>query len=310
MKKSIIIALLWVISSTSAADSCDEYALEVSTDYLEDIEEINADFDKSLMSSNKYYQRHKIDPAITFEMLADVWKNYFEYDKHYQRFNHEIYDVAASLNTDPKSRKYCDDQETLENWLERRVEYYQKLIVRIAESISSRVELESIEENEGLAIISAYSYGVAPKMTLVGDGLLNSIKIGPLVYDQHFEIRKLSRATYRWERVELGFDGFALQDSNIDVAGTTTYSFYDFVDEDFSFKVEPGKLNFAGVFIFEQKDGGARGDLYDRSSILIRLLEEQYPYLLTRYEWHNALAPADPFLEYYYTQRFKSEIEQ
>ena len=88
-----------------------------------------------------------------------------------------------------------------------------------------------------------------------------------------------------------------------------TYTFIDFTDADMVFTVSPNKLNFAGVFIFEDTNHGARADLHDRSAISIKLLEQQYPYLLHRYQWHNALMPSDPFLAHYYDERYNQEAE-
>ncbi|MDM7860304.1 hypothetical protein QTP81_06825 [Alteromonas sp. ASW11-36] len=309
MKKLVLIPLLCALSADALADRCDKYAAELAADYKSDIQALQDDFDQSLASHKRKYLKYQVDPEFTFEMVADVWKSQFDYDTHYQRFTHEILAVATNLNTDPKTQKYCKDQDTIENWLERRVDTYEKLLGRLEERIDARVELETVDDTQGLTIVSAYSYGVAPKISIVGEGVLSSFKIGPLVYDQHFEVRALDKGTYRWDRVELGFNGFALQDSNIDVAGSTSYTFYDFTDDAMVFTVTPKRLNFAGVFIFESTNHGARADLHDRSAISIKLLEEQYPYLLHRYEWHNALMPSDPFLSHYYQQRYHQEAE-
>ena len=309
MKKLILIPLLCALNAQVLADSCDEYAAELAADYERDIKEVQDDFDESLASHKRQYLKYQVDPEVTFEMVADVWKSHFDYNTHFQRFIFEILEVAANLNTDPQTRKYCEEQDTIENWLERRVDTYAKLLAQIDERIEARVDLENVDAGQGLTIVSAYSYGVAPKISIVGDSVLNSFKIGPLVHDQHFEVRALDQGTYRWDRVELGFNGFALQDSNVDVAGTTTYTFIDFTDADMVFTVSPNTLNFAGVFIFEDTNHGARADLHDRSAISIKLLEQQYPYLLHRYQWHNALMPSDPFLAHYYDERYNQEAE-
>ncbi|WP_124916932.1 hypothetical protein [Alteromonas flava] len=310
MKPIYLITLLSCLPLPTLADSCVDFAVELAAEYKSEIDSLNEKFHLDLAELEERYLTIRQDPNVSFAMIATIWQDYYDYPKHYQRFTHDIYDMVNGIATDENAERYCGAEEKLEIQLEQRVERYQQLLEHLKEGISSRIELEQLDSSEGLAIISAYSYGVAPKITIVGDGLLNSFKIGPLAFAEHFEIRKLQQGTYRWDRVELGFNGFALQDSNINISGSTSYSFFDFTENEFEFSVMPQKLNFTGVFIFETKGKGARGDLYDRSAILVQMLETRYPYLMERYEWHNSLAPQDPFLQFYAQERLNKEVTE
>lgn len=293
----ILLSLFLSFAPHAIADRCDDFANETALEYKLKISELNEEFSKRLDETKAEYLKVRYDSKISFEMLADIWKREKEYDKHFERFTHQIYNVIVNLNNDERTRVYCDQQRDFEKLIDTRVDTYETLLNMTLTAISQRVELENIQPDEGLSIISAFSFGPAYNMTIVSDEISGAISTGPLNNSQYFRVKKLKKGKYQWNRVS----------STNRPNGKGEYIYFNFYQDGFEFHVEPQRLNFAGVFIFEHFENVAKGNLYDRSAILVKILQEQYPYLLHRFEWHNALAPHDPFLKFYYSKKFGQE---
>ncbi|MCP3863362.1 MAG: hypothetical protein GY923_21685 [Aestuariibacter sp.] len=270
----------------------------VSTEYNNEIQSILDDYQSELQEVKEDYLLIQADPTVTFEMLVDVWQAHHDYTRQYNFYVVERPNTFSSAYQSEKWQKFCED-DSLESIAEANAEKFAKITDEIIVSLEKRVVLEVLEPDEGLAAIAAYSHGVAPQITLKGERFLDGlIRIGPLFQSQHFELMKLKQGKYTWDRVKLGWS------SN----GTVpTYTFFDFADKDLSFEVNPGHLNFTGVFEFDRVRDKAGADLLDRPAIVLQSLEQQYPYLLKRLAWYNALAPDDPFLDFYYTKRYGKE---
>lgn len=300
--KKLTICLLWsVISAPALSDSCQEASTQVAQSYQSEIDEIIHDYNASLQNLTNQYLTVQADPDVTFQMIVEIWQAHHDFQRKHEYYVNERPETFRTAYQSEKWKKFCDNNDSLESIAEANAENYEKLTDEIIESLEKRIELESIDSDEGLAAIAAYSHGVAPLITLKGESLLDGlVRIGPLFNSQHFELMKLREGKYNWDRVKLGW---MYNKSNT----TPSYTFFDFADEDLSFVVKPGRLNFTGVFEFDRQGKRAGADLLDRPAILLQSLEQQYPYLLKRFAWHNALAPDDPFLEFYYNERYGKE---
>ncbi|TPV55449.1 hypothetical protein FJ444_17280 [Aestuariibacter sp. GS-14] len=298
MKKAAFCLLLCLAYPAAQAESCMEMSASVSADYINEIESILNDYKSNLQSVKEDYLVVQADPTVSFEMLVDVWQAHHDYTRQYNFYVEERPNTFSTAYQSEKWQKFCEDN-SLESIAEANAEKFEKITDEIIVSLEKRVVLESLEPDEGLAAIAAYSHGVAPQITLKSERFLGGlIRIGPLFHSQHFELMKLKQGKYIWDRVKLGWS------SN----GTApVYTYFDFADRELNFEVNPGYLNFTGVFEFDRLGDKAGADLLDRPAIVLQSLEQQYPYLLKRLAWYNALAPDDPFLNFYYTKRYGKE---
>ena len=78
-----------------------------------------------------------------------------------------------------------------------------------------------------------------------------------------------------------------------------------------TFEVEAGKLNYAGVFIYEMSGfNWASGTLNDRLTVVLTVMEQRFPELLEQYEVANGLFPDDRFVQFYLQEKQQSLREQ
>jgi hypothetical protein len=205
-------------------------------------------------------------------------------------FKKFVFDFVDVLKNDI-TNETCD-RKNLESLSEKSLKFYKEILDRSKYYIEYRVELESLDADEGLAIISAYSYGYAGRIEInpvkfMGD----SMSIGPLNNSQYFRIAKLKAGEYQWGRIK--------------VYGPMSLSYRDFSDANLKFKIQPGKLNYTGVFIHEVMGMYAKAEIFDKAAVITTMIEQDYPLLLNKYELVNGLIENDPFINFYLTQKKK-----
>ena len=162
------------------------------------------------------------------------------------------------------------------------------------EDIENRIDIRTMDDDEGLAIIAFYTYGNVDEITINRVGALGGgHEFGPLLPGQHFEVVKLKAGEYEWDRVTRRMF-FSRQ-------------YMDYSDRELRFTVSPGVLNYTGAFIFRMDGNLASGSLNDRTSIVLRVLEQEYPGLIGTVEIVNGLVPEDRFIDFYF--REKSALE-
>ncbi len=158
------------------------------------------------------------------------------------------------------------------------------------EDIQNRFDIRTMDDDEGLAIIAFYTFGRVSEIKIDRVGALGGgHEFGPLLEGQHFEVVKLKAGTYEWDRI------------------TRQVFFYeqymDYSDRDLQFTVSPGVLNYTGVFIFKIDGSLASGTLNDRTSIVLHVLEQNYPGLIETFDIVNGLVPEDRFIEFYFSEK-------
>ena len=158
------------------------------------------------------------------------------------------------------------------------------------DDIRNRFDIRTMGNDEGLAIIAFYSFGNVSEVRIDRVGALGGgHEFGPILEGQHFEVVKLKAGTYEWDRI------------------TRQILFYeqymDYSDRDLQFTVSPGVLNYTGVFIFKIDGNLVSGTLNDRTSIVLAVLEQNYPGLIERFDIVNGLVPEDRFIEFYFSEK-------
>ncbi|WP_124748970.1 hypothetical protein [Alteromonas facilis] len=305
MKKILLLLILIGISPSLVANSCGEEMYELAVKHREQVDEWLEDFNIAMTSAQTLYESKQADPTVSFDMIKEIWVNHFGYKALIDNVTKPFDNIILDFEANPESTEYCTKNPMVERLFKVRLNNFHQALVNTQERIEQRIDLEELSDNEGLAIVAAYAYGTAPKIVIKSPNIFDgNINIGPLVSKEHIEIRKLAKGQYQWDRIELGYTGVGLLDSNIDMVAPSTRHYIDFNDWNLFLNVEASKLNFNGIFIFEGGYSGGSAQIYDRLSYLVKRIEKLYPYLIHRLEWTNSLAPNDPFIQFYYSQRF------
>jgi len=263
--------------------------------------------DKHLKKANKLQQKH--ESALN----KDIRKFFKRFDGDdgtaaiirttIDRISGE-HDVAAVQTTyvdevvetlrnhgDPNDPDYeCPGWWTVESRAANWINNYEFRLENLRVEINDRLAIENLGDNEGLAIIAFYAFGLAENVRINRRGsLVGNIEFGPVSDGEYFRIVKVKAGTYNWDRI-----------SRETLLGKY---YHDYGDRDFTFTVTAGKLNYTGVFVYDTEGNMARGSLNDRTSIVITMLEQRYPDLVDRFEIANGLVPKDKFINYYLAQR-------
>jgi len=193
----------------------------------------------------------------------------------------------------------CNRIEAYERDARRAEANYSVSLEALHDELRDRIDIETLSTNSGLAVISAYSDGYAGRIFINRRyGLTGDFHIGPLYNAEYFRVIELPRGEYSWGKVSLN-------------AGRPASFYYDFRDLDLNFRIEPGKLNYTGVFIFHRPpEGGGIGYIRDRTIMVMKALEDRYPELLEKYELTNGLVPHDAFLGFYLDEKAQAGARQ
>ncbi len=207
--------------------------------------------------------------------------------------------VAAVLDVgDPSDEDFQCRESEYRGPRSRSVERYRNELEALRAEVSARLDLETLDDDEGLVIIAFYSFGIASSVSINRLGALTGgIEFGPVNNAEYFRVLRVKAREYRWERIRQEF--------------WPTGYFYDLGSSNLTFTVEPGKLNYTGVFIFRPRGERARNTLNDRTSLVLLILKQRYPYLLERLELANGLIPDNRFIDFYLAEerRLRTESE-
>lgn len=185
----------------------------------------------------------------------------------------------------------CDQIHRLEEYSDDSLRRLRNGFEGFVEATRNRIALEDLDDDEGLVAIAAYSFGIAGEIELNRRGALTgNLTIGPLNNEEFFEVRKLKAGEYNWEKVANRLSNDSIQ-------------IFDLSNDDLIFSVQPGVLNYTGVFVFDQSGLYGRVSLNDRAAIVLTILEQRYPELLERHNVHNGLVETDTFIDFYLAEK-------
>ncbi|MEJ1095121.1 MULTISPECIES: S9 family peptidase [unclassified Pseudoxanthomonas] len=152
-------------------------------------------------------------------------------------------------------------------------------------------EIPELAPDEGLVLVAVdtdvdlYSVRVRKDGKAFGAGVMNDLKIG-----RSFRLYVAPAGVYEWREVQLIFGlRYALSD-----------------DPEFKFKVEPGKISYAGDLLFRPITvWRATVAMSNRGLAAMDWLEQQHPVLHAKYPFAYVGRYPDPFPEFYRQARSK-----
>lgn len=169
--------------------------------------------------------------------------------------------------------------------------HYERTLKLVEGDIEARIELEYIQPDEGLVIIAYNASTLTHEVKINRQGAIGgNIQFEPYWRGEYFRVMRAKAGTYNWHQINRKSGGYR--------------SLYKLEKLDLKFEVVAGKLNYAGVFMFDVKSGGYySASLKDRLVITLAALDQRYPDLLDQYEIANGLNPDDRFTEYYLSEK-------
>ena len=291
ISSGILLASLIPFSTLAQDAKCLKATNKIADKLEKRIEKSVAKFESNLEKiKQSYLSRNSAYTESQFEIIQRKQRDRYNLDTNSLPVLRLLPKTIRGISSHPTDKKYCNDLKSFSRTMDFRAKTLDQALKDITEDIEYRIELDTLKPDEGLVLVSAYSYGYAGEIELKRKGALGSaVSVGPLLGSQVVKLVKVTRGEYLYSRVWVNFGGQG--------------RFFDIEDNDYSFTVEPGKINLAGVFLFEQINQRGYAELSDRTGILLKILDDSYPLLAKEYDLHNALSPNDPFLSFYQTER-------
>jgi len=157
--------------------------------------------------------------------------------------------------------------------------------------IVSHAALPPLDEGEGYVIIAAYADGYAESIVLEGEGMFNTHTFGPLNHAQLIEIKKLPAGRYQWTEIS--------EENGSLAKGNKLKIEYNVSDDNLSFTVKPGVINYTGLLMIEKLGSRMRVRQLNRTSIILKILEQDHGEDIQGMTIVNGLYPNDHYIEFY-----------
>jgi hypothetical protein len=206
-------------------------------------------------------------------------------------------ELLSHMPSEDSAFVLCPSSSSITNNYKRLFVGYEGILERIENEVKERMKLEERRADEGLVVIAFNSTEsdlvVHINRTSAVGGNIEFEHVRP---GEYFRVVRAKAGTYNWHRINQEFYDYR--------------RWFELHKLDLSFVVEAGKLNYAGVFMFDVGEGERySATLEDRLSITLAVLEQRYPELLEQYEIANGLYPDDRFTEFYLREKglIKSE---
>jgi len=181
----------------------------------------------------------------------------------------------------------CAHEYTVRHRFINKANDYEARLEAIEDAIYERLDLESLGPGEGLVAVSFRAEGYAENIVInrLG-GVGGGIRFGPLRDEEYFRVLKVKAGDYEWNKI--WSSGWLYRTSMYVKRGN------------FTFTVEPGKLNYTGQFLYRNSwFKGNHASVRDRASVVLSQLEEHYPEVLEKYQISNGLGTDERFFKFY-----------
>ena len=205
--------------------------------------------------------------------------------------------VQAVENAQNSENFSCPEKWAFRHGLNSYLERYKNRLEEVEDAVRDRLDIENLGPDEGLAVISFFAHGHAGNININRLGAIGgNIDFGPIVDDEYFRVIRVQAGNYRWHSIwKRTWDG-----------KTTLH----LKRSKFDFSIEAGKLNYTGLFIYRAPwIKGPHANVYDRTAVVITLLEQRYPELLDKFELTNGLDLDNRFIEFYQRAKEAAEVE-
>lgn len=213
----------------------------------------------------------------------------YELERYYDAYVDDVITTATGVENTEKFR--CPSKQTVNYRFRANLERYTGRIEQIEEAIEERIDLEDLDDDEGLVVISFFAHGYAEDIRInrLG-GIGGGIKFGPVSNNEYFRVLKVKAGEYKWNTIR----------------NTTWWGrIVLFVKrQDLIFRVEPGKLNYTGLFIYRsQSHRGRPAAVHDRAAVVLEILEQRYPELLDHFDVVDGINDNSNFINFYLGER-------
>ncbi len=152
--------------------------------------------------------------------------------------------------------------------------------------------IEPLKNNQGyMLVVLNVEQGYIPEFVTISESgaFGDTVKMESLSVNANFRLFAVDAGTYTWERLYF-----------------TKRHYIDLEDREFTVKVEPGTISYAGhLSLYSEMNasqseflGGARIYYNNRSSRALFYLELKYPELLKQYELVNTSDENDDFIPF------------
>ncbi|MEM8984722.1 MAG: hypothetical protein AAGC71_17060 [Pseudomonadota bacterium] len=197
-----------------------------------------------------------------------------------------------------ESAKKCEIGKSTAEFFDETVDEYEVFQARALDALEDRIAIETVGPDEGLAVMAMYIDGPIMRLTLDRRGSMGGGRLWKdLPQGQYFRVIKLPAGDYQWTTVR------SMRVFTRNLWADSQVYYFDLREDDLAFRIEPGKLNFTGVFLFSGSAVRASAELKDRSSIVMRLVENRYPDLLEKFPVFNGAVPDDGYLQFFIEER-------
>lgn len=277
---------------------CMELAVSETNRLVDRADKADAAFRKKLDKKLDRFAARQPDYDAARSRMAKITDRLIE-SLELADYRHKWIEKEAELllATENKDDFSCWPRRAVRRWLDRFLDAYTAQLDYIGDAVAERVDLEELDQDEGLVAILFRSKGNLDTVYINRLGHIGGgISFDPPRNSDYFRVIKAKAGTYRWDRVTtymmLGRGTAHMKRAKLD------------------FEVEPGKLNYIGALSFDMTFHGMYGfDVYDRASVLLSLLESRYPELLEDMQMHNGLNDEDLFIDFYFREKQLAAME-
>ncbi len=195
----------------------------------------------------------------------------------------------------------CSNKSVIRQTYDANLETYRAVLGQIELDVEERLDIEELAPDEGLVILALNSDEFIHHARINRAGsITGSITFGPVRPGEYFRVIRARGGDYVWEEI---MQRRMMQNPNT----WKTYEgkrLYRLGKHNFRFTVEPGKLNYVGVFTLDTiQNSYYRANFNDRLAIVVTALEQRYPGLLEQHEFANGLYPDDRFADFYLAEK-------
>ena len=81
--------------------------------------------------------------------------------------------------------------------------------------------------------------------------------------------------------------------------------YYDLSDDNLTFSVKPGVLNYTGLLMIEKLGRQLQVRQLNRASIILKILEQDHPGYIGKFDVVNGIYPNDHYIDFYLTHALK-----
>lgn len=277
--------------ANSENSACEREMQELANTFRSEFDDLIADKNADMTSLESRYLKLPGANKQDFDVFVKRTSNRLNIEDKVLTEYDIYFNTLLAIPNDDAMKHNCEDPDLVEEKTENKLEWIEGKFQSLLNATEERVELEDLDDDEGLVLVAAYanSYG---ELKIKGrDDLKFNVSSYPYI-----KLHKLTAGQYQY---------FKLQRKQWD----NSVHYYNFEDDNLTFDVEAGKVNFSGVFMFKEFNQTGWGELFDRASMLLTILESDYPIIARKYDWNNGVTDFDTFINFY-RQEMASKQEQ